>query len=140
MDAAERARLIAQAAVDRKAADVVVLHVGTATLVTDYFVLCSGNNANQVRAIADHILDVIKQAGSRPISTEGLDAANWVLLDYGDVVVHIMQPEQRDYYGLERLWGDAERVEFSGAPEAALVGRELTRNDTVPYNEERHQY
>lgn len=115
MDAFQRAALAAAAAADKKASDIVVLHVGPITLVTEYFVICSGANPIQVRAIADSVRERMKENGQRPLGVEGYTAGRWILLDYGDVVVHVMHEEQRRYYGLERLWGDAEQVDVAAA-------------------------
>jgi len=116
LDAHQKAVLAATAAADKKAADVVVLEVGDLTVVTDYFVIASGANPIQVKAIVDHVLEELEARGFKPLGVEGYTDGRWVLLDFGDVVVHVMNPEQRDYYGLERLWGDARRVELEQAP------------------------
>lgn len=103
----------AAAAADKKAEDLVVLHVAGITPVTDYMVICSGRNPLQVQAIAEHILETMRAAGLRPLNVEGLREGRWVLLDYGDVVVHVFNPEARAYYALERLWGDAEWIDVT---------------------------
>ena len=100
-----------RAAEDKKATDVVVLDLRKAAGFTDYFVLCSGSNARQIRAIADSVMAALADEGVKPAHVEGYDRADWVLLDYFDFIVHIFQPETRLFYGLERLWGNAERVE-----------------------------
>ena len=101
-----------RAAEDKKATDVVVLDLRKAAGFTDYFVLCSGSNARQIRAIADSVMAALADEGVKPAHVEGYDRADWVLLDYFDFIVHIFQPETRLFYGLERLWGNAERVEI----------------------------
>ena len=98
------------AAQDKKAADVAVLDLRTAHGFTDYFVICSGQNPRQIRAIADAIVDALAGGGAKPAHIEGYDRSEWVLLDYFDFVVHIFAPERRAFYGLEGLWGAAERV------------------------------
>jgi ribosome-associated protein len=99
-----------RAAEDKKAADMVVLDLRKAAGFTDFFLICSGNNARQIRAIADAIIDALAAQGSRPAHVEGYDRSEWVLIDYFDFVVHVFTPETRMFYGLERLWGNAEPV------------------------------
>ena len=108
--------LAVRAAEDKKADNLTVLDLRKAAGFTDYFVLASGNNARQVRAIADHIWEVLhEEDGVKPAHVEGSDKTEWVLLDYFDFIVHVFAPETRMFYGLERLWGNAERVEVSPA-------------------------
>lgn len=99
------------AADDKKAVDLVVLDLRKAAGFTDYFVICSGTNPRQVRAIADSVLAALATDGARPAHVEGYDRSEWILLDYFDFIVHIFAPETRLFYGLERLWGNAERIE-----------------------------
>jgi ribosome-associated protein len=107
--------LAVRAAEDKKAVDLTVLDLRRAAGFTDYFVLASGNNARQVRAIADAVIDALSAAGTKPAHVEGYDRSEWILLDYFDFIVHVFAPETRMFYGLERLWGNAERVEVSPA-------------------------
>jgi ribosome-associated protein len=104
-----------RAAEDKQAADLTVLDLRTAAGFTDYFVICSGTNMRQVRAIADAVIDTLAQDGARPAHVEGYDRSEWILLDYFDFIVHVFAPETRLFYGLERLWGSAERVEAPSA-------------------------
>ena len=102
-----------RAARDKKAQDVVVLDLRNAGGFTDYFVICTGNNARQITAIADSVRDTLKsELEERPALTEGVDRSEWILLDYFNFVVHVFSRECRSFYGLERLWGNAERHEF----------------------------
>ena len=102
-----------RAARDKKALDVVVLDLRNAGGFTDYFVICTGNNARQITAIADSVRGTLKsELDERPALTEGVDRSEWILLDYFNFVVHIFSRECRAFYGLERLWGNAERHEF----------------------------
>jgi ribosome-associated protein len=104
------------AAQDKKAIDVVVLDLRKSGGFTDYFVICTGNNARQVNAIADGIEETLKKDfGERPALAEGTQKSEWVLLDYFNFVVHIFSRDCRAFYGLERLWGNAERHEFPAA-------------------------
>lgn len=102
-----------RAARDKKATDVVALDLRKAGGFTDYFVIATGTNARQTQAIADAITETLrKELGERPALSEGLEKSEWILLDYFDFVVHIFSRERRAFYGLERLWGNAERHEF----------------------------
>lgn len=101
------------AALDKKATDVVVLDLRKASAFTDFFVICTGTNVRQVHAIADAVQAAIGQTGAKPALVEGLGRAEWVLIDYFDFIVHIFTPATREFYSLERLWGDAERIEVS---------------------------
>jgi ribosome-associated protein len=108
----EIALVAADAAATKTLDRTVVIDVGDLLGITDYFVISSGSNPRQVRAIAEEVEQLVKQAGGgSPLRTEGLDDARWVLVDYGDFVVHVFLDEARDYYDLERLWADAPRVE-----------------------------
>jgi ribosome-associated protein len=103
----------ARAADDKKAADTVVLNVSHLLGITDAFVVTSGANDRQVRTIAEEVERQVKEGnGPSPRRIEGLGEATWVLMDYGDFVVHIFQAEQRDFYELERLWADAPVIEW----------------------------
>lgn len=104
------ARLIAEAAEDVKAIDLVLLHLTKLTSFTDYFVICSGRSDTQVRAIADNILKKLKNQNHIPLGMEGYNQGLWVLIDFGDVVAHIFYHEVRDYYNLEKLWSDAKHL------------------------------
>jgi ribosome-associated protein len=103
------------AAADKKALDLVVLDLRKAAGFTDYFIMCSGNNPRQIRAIADGVQAALAVDGVKPAHVEGYDRSEWVLLDYFDFVVHVFAPETRVFYGLERLWGNAERIDHKGA-------------------------
>ena len=99
---------------DKKAVDVIVLDLRKAGGFTDYFVICTGNNARQITAIADSVRETLKnELDERPALTEGVDRSEWILLDYFNFVVHVFSRECRTFYGLERLWGNAERHEFA---------------------------
>jgi ribosome-associated protein len=102
-----KVRHAARAAADKKAVDLVVLDVQAVSSVADYFLLCSGKSTTHVQTIADAVRAELKAAGSRPLHAEGVAESGWILLDYGDVLVHVFLEETRHYYALERLWGDA---------------------------------
>ena len=99
------------AAEDKKAVDLVVLDLRKAAGFTDFFVIASGTNVRQVRAIADAVMEALAADGVKPAHVEGYDRSEWILLDYFDFIVHVFAPETRMFYGLERLWGNAERIE-----------------------------
>jgi ribosome-associated protein len=103
-DALSVAHLIVDAASDKKAQDILLLDVRGVASFADYFVICSGTSERQIRAIADGIDEALSDHGVEPYKREGTPADGWVLLDYSDVVVHIFAPEQRNFYGLEKLW------------------------------------
>jgi ribosome-associated protein len=103
------------AAEDKKALDLTVLDLRKASGFTDYFVICSGANPRQVRAIADSVIDALEHEGVKAAHVEGYDRSEWILLDYFDFIVHVFAPETRMFYALERLWGSAERIEVSSA-------------------------
>ena len=103
----ENLRDVALAALDQiKGIDVRVLDVRPLTDITDFMIIASGRSNRQVRALADEVVAEATRRGVRPLGVEGLDQGIWVLVDLGDVVVHVMQPATRDFYQLERLWGD----------------------------------
>lgn len=102
---------VVQAALDKKAQDVVVLDLRHTPAFTDYFILCSGQNQRQVKAIADAIEDALRAARTKPAHVEGYDRAEWVLMDFFTFIVHVFTPQTRQFYSLERLWGDAERID-----------------------------
>jgi ribosome-associated protein len=101
-----------QAAESKQARDVLVLDVRETTSFTDYFLIATGANTRQVQAIADGITQALKRLGEHPSSLEGYENAEWVLIDYGDFVIHIFSPKAREYYDLERLWRDAKRMKW----------------------------
>lgn len=100
----------ADAADDKKAEDIEVLSVQGLTVIADYFVICSANSDKQVRAVARAIDDKLAEKGIDPSRIAGMDDAKWVLMDYADVIVHVFQKREREYYDLERLWSDAEKI------------------------------
>jgi ribosome-associated protein len=102
---------VVQAAEDKKAENLVVLDLRQAAGFTDYFVICSGTNTRQNRAIADGVIDALAAEGVKPSHIEGYERSEWILVDYFDFVVHVFAPETRLFYGLEGLWGNAERIE-----------------------------
>ncbi|MBA0086229.1 MAG: ribosome silencing factor [Acidobacteria bacterium Pan2503] len=105
-----------RAAESKKATDIKVLDLTGITSFADFFVICTGANQRQIQAIADEVgLELKNQAGELPISIEGYNQAEWVLADYGDLLIHIFSPKAREYYSLERLWRSAKTLEIPAA-------------------------
>ena len=119
----ELAKVAAVAADDKKATDIVLIDLSEVSDVCDYFLICTASNKPQLDAVIEAIEEKVKaNCGERPIAVEGRAGSNWVLIDYGVVVAHVFKPEVRDFYRLERLWGEAPRVrlglEGESEPEA----------------------
>lgn len=129
-DIEELVRAAAEAAADKKATDIVALRVGPVIVVTDFFLIAGGANDRQVHAIGDAVEDALRERGRKPIGREGERELKWLLLDYGDFVVHVFQPEEREFYRLDKLWGDVERLALPASvtgdvtPAAAGAGPE----------------
>jgi ribosome-associated protein len=114
LSAEEKAALMSRIATDRKAMDVVVLAMSNASSITDYFLICSGGSERQVRAIADAIEEEMGRSSTASLGIEGYREGRWILMDYGDVIVHIFSQETREYYDLERLWANVPKIDLSG--------------------------
>jgi ribosome-associated protein len=110
LDIRDKLREVVAAAQDRKAIDLRVLYVDEVSDFTEYFLICSGTSERQVQAIAEAVQEKLRSDKIRPQGVEGLRHGSWVLMDYGDFVVHIFDDEIRSYYGLERLWADGSDV------------------------------
>ena len=117
--ARETALAAATAAADKLATDIVLIDVSDRLAITDVFVVATGNNERQVEAIVDEVEERLRQRGSKPTRREGRRDGRWVLLDYGDIVVHIQHAEERVFYALERLWKDCPFIPFDTAPKNA---------------------
>lgn len=111
----ELAKAAAGFAYEKKARDIIGLDLEGKSPVTDYFLICSGSNKPQIKAICDNIDDKMAELGLNPLRIEGYQEAQWILMDYGVLVIHIFDDENREYFNLERLWGDAPAVRFSTA-------------------------
>lgn len=112
VDTHEFALRAAEAADAKKAIDIQILDLRGLTSITDYFVVCSGTSTTHVSAIADGVERALKESGQHPSHIEGAGESTWVLMDYGDVVVHVFEEQTRAFYALERLWGDAPRMKL----------------------------
>ncbi|OQX94887.1 ribosome silencing factor [candidate division KSB1 bacterium 4572_119] len=108
MDSKELVKTIAEYTLEKKAEDVVILDLKKITTVTDYFLICSADSEHQVKAISDNIIEKLKEKNINIWRTEGFESSNWVILDLVDIVIHIFKPDAREFYSLEKLWGDAE--------------------------------
>ncbi|MEJ5295073.1 MAG: ribosome silencing factor [Fimbriimonadales bacterium] len=111
MTAEQKRQMIVEALEDAKAERIHVLDLRGKTLIADYFIVCTGNSDVHVRSIADRVQEALEEQKERVLRVEGYREATWVLLDYGDVVVHIMREEQRQHYGLETFWENAPLIE-----------------------------
>ena len=100
----EQVEALCAALYDKKAQDIVAIHVGDRTIIADWFVICSGRATPQVKALCDELEEKAAQAGLTLRRREGYDAGRWIVLDYADILVHIFHPEERRYYNIERLW------------------------------------
>jgi ribosome-associated protein len=115
-DYSEQIQAAVRAASAKKAEKIMVLDLRHTSAFTDVFVVCTGQNARQVKAIVDSVEEALKGLGQRPVAIEGYRGSEWVLVDYFDFVVHVFTPETREFYALERLWGSAIRVEVADEP------------------------
>jgi ribosome-associated protein len=112
LDPGQLARVAADIAYDKKASDVLLLDIRELTTIADYFIICNGNNARQITAIAEAIEEEMQKQGARLLNREGVAESGWLILDYGDIIVHIFGPKEREYYRLERLWSEAKTVVY----------------------------
>ena len=118
-DGREIAVTAARAAAAKQAADVTILDVHGLIVITDYFVICSGQTDRQIKTLVEEVERAVREIGEKPIRREGDADSRWVLLDYIDVVVHVFAQEEREYYDLERLWRDAPRLRWNATDQAA---------------------
>ncbi len=118
MSAADRAQQVAQALADTGGLDVCVLDLVAEAAFTDFFVIATGTSDRHVQTLSEEAVEVAHQAGEKPLGVEGTESRRWVLVDLGDVVVHVFREEAREFYGLERLWGDEEPAEPQAAEAA----------------------
>ena len=107
----EMARLAYQAMEDKKARDIRIIDISEISVLADYFLIASGSNKNQVQAMVDNVQEELHKAGFVPKQVEGYNSANWILLDYGDIIIHVFDEENRLFYDLERIWRDGKSVD-----------------------------
>lgn len=98
---------------EKKAMDIKIIDISQISVIADYFIICGGSNSRQVQAIAENVEEKLGKMGVEPRSTEGYQSANWILLDYQDVIIHVFNQEQRLFYDLERIWVDGKLVEIA---------------------------
>ena len=111
MNANELTKLVLNALEDKKAEDIKIIDISIVSVIADYFIIASGNNRNQVQALADNVEETCGKAGYPVKQVEGYDSANWILMDFSDIIVHIFSKEDRLFYDLERIWRDGKIVE-----------------------------
>jgi len=109
-DSRNAAKIAVEALKDKKALDIKVLDITNVTVIADYFIIASGTNTNQVQAMADNVEEALGKAGYTPRQIEGYRAANWILMDYNDIIIHIFSEENRLFYDIERIWRDGVTV------------------------------
>lgn len=107
----EMAQLVIKALEDKKAEDIRIIDISEVSVLADYFIIASGTNCSQIQALVDNTEDILGRAGYEKRQIEGYDAANWILMDFGDVIVHVFDKENRLFYDLERIWRDGKLVE-----------------------------
>jgi len=112
LEPTQLARAAVDIASDKKASDVLLLDIRDISTIADYFVICTGNNDRQIQAISDALNEELKKQGARLLYREGTAETGWILLDYGDIIVHIFSAKEREYYRLERLWSEAQTVVY----------------------------
>ena len=110
MDSKELTKVIYNALDDKKGENIKILDISSVSVIADYFVIASGSNTNQVQAMADSVREALGRAGHEPRQVEGYGSANWILMDYNDIIVHIFSDESRTFYDLERIWRDGKEV------------------------------
>lgn len=113
----EMVKLCCNALEDKKAIDLKVIDISKVTAIADYFIIASGSNSNQVQAMADNVDETMGRAGYEAKQIEGYNSANWILMDYNDIVVHVFDGENRKFYDLERIWRDGELVDLTAMTE-----------------------
>ncbi|MCR4595591.1 MAG: ribosome silencing factor [Lachnospiraceae bacterium] len=109
----EMAKIAVKCLEDKKAENIQVIDISAISVLGDYFLIANGNNRNQIQALADHVEEELGRAGFEPKQIEGYNTANWILLDYRDVIIHIFDPDSRSYYDLDRIWRDGTQIDIS---------------------------
>lgn len=112
MEAKEMAKLAIKAMEDKKAEDISLIDISEVSVIADYFLIASGSNRSQIQAIIDNVEETLGRAGAALKQIEGYDTANWVLMDYGDIIVHVFDRDNRLFYDLERIWRDGKKVDI----------------------------
>lgn len=134
MTSKEIALLVCKAIDEKKGKNILQLELANVSLIADYFIICNGNSRAQTQAIADHVEEEMKKAGHYLARREGYAEGKWVLQDYGSVIVHIFQEEERHFYNLERLWGDAAAIHYTDVAEATNFTQVLAKEECYEKN------
>ncbi len=121
LDTEERLKIVVRAADAIKATDIIALDLRGLTIIADFFVICTGKSSIQIRGIADRMEEKMRESGYRKLRMEGYQEATWILIDFGDVVAHVMAEEQRAFFGLEEFWSEAPHVELDIVPEPTTL-------------------
>lgn len=111
MEAREMTKIAIEALEDKKAEDISIIDISEVSVLADYFIIASGSNKSQIQALTDSVEEKLGRNGCKVKQIEGYDTANWILMDYGDIIVHIFDSENRLFYDLERIWRDGKRIE-----------------------------
>ncbi|MCL2377375.1 MAG: ribosome silencing factor [Defluviitaleaceae bacterium] len=106
----EAAKVAYNAVADKMGEDIIVLDISEVSIISEYFIIASARNSNQLKAMADHLQDKLHEVGIRMRHVEGVQSARWILLDFGHIIAHLFCKEEREYYRLEKLWGDAKQL------------------------------
>ena len=117
--AAQMAKMAVDALEAKKGEDICIIDISGVSVLADYFLIANGNNKNQVQALIDHVEETLGKAGFSPRSVEGYQTANWILMDYGDVIVHVFDRQNRLFYDLDRIWRDGKKIGVSDLEAAA---------------------
>lgn len=112
MEIKEAVKKVLEVLEDKKGEDIKVIDISGVTVIADYFIIASGSNQNQLQAMSDSIVEILAKSGMQPKQIEGYHSANWILLDFGDIIVHIFDKENRLFYNLERIWRDGKEIDF----------------------------
>lgn len=115
--AAEMTKIAIAALEEKKAEDITVIDISEVSVLADYFIIANGSNVNQVQALIDNVEEMLGRAGHHPKNVEGYQTGNWILMDYGDVIVHVFDRQNRLFYDLERIWRDGKKVDVSAFKE-----------------------
>ena len=125
------AALAVEALEDRKGEDIRIIDISEISTIADYFIIASGTNVNQVQALADNAQEKLGRAGFMTKNVEGYEAANWILLDFGDIIVHVFSNEMRVFYDLERIWRDGKEVDSAALSEGGIYDKKISGHAVV---------
>ena len=131
MDSREMARIAVKALEDKKGEDIRIIDISKVSVLADYFIIANGSNTNQVQALVDNVQEELFQAGVEAKQVEGYNTASWILMDFGDIIVHVFSQEDRLFYDLERIWRDGEFISTQDIQETADI-RELRFHFVIP--------